>query len=60
MEVKEGGKGGRLIHILRTTNTIDDVSVGEIAKGHPYAGADRSDIHDAIHSCCQILSLSDS
>jgi hypothetical protein len=48
VEITEGGKAGRLVDVLRTTNTIDDVSVATIPGGHNYAGAERSDVHGAI------------
>lgn len=46
VRLTNGGKAGRLIDVLRTTNTIDTIGVGSIDGGHNYTGAERSDIHD--------------
>jgi len=48
VELTGGGTAGKLVDVLRSTNTIDDVSVGTIDGGHNYSGAERSDIHAAI------------
>jgi len=48
VKITEGGKSGRLVDVLRTTNTIDDAIAGTIPGGHNYAGAERSDVHGAI------------
>ncbi len=40
------GKKGKLATVLRTTNTVDTTSVSAPG-GHPYAGAEHSDIHGA-------------
>jgi hypothetical protein len=48
VEITEGGKSGRLVDVLRTTNTVDDVSVASIPGGHNYVGVERSDVHGAI------------
>ena len=45
VELTEGGKSGRLIDVLRTTNTVDTALVGEIKGGRDYIGAERSDVH---------------
>lgn len=47
VKMTHGGKRGRLVDILRTTNTVDNVSGYSIPNGHPYIGAERSDIHGA-------------
>lgn len=48
IEITDGGMGGRLVDVLRTTNTVDNVAVDEIPGGHNYAGVERSDVHGAI------------
>lgn len=48
VELSEDGKSGKLVDVLRSTNTVDNVPVGTITGGHNYAGAERSDIHGAI------------
>mmetsp|Transcript_10914 Transcript_10914/g.19084 ORF Transcript_10914/g.19084 Transcript_10914/m.19084 type:complete len:597 (-) Transcript_10914:160-1950(-) len=48
VELTDDGKAGKLVGVLRTTNTIDTVPVGEIVGGHNYEGAERSDVHGAI------------
>jgi hypothetical protein len=48
VELTDGGKSGKLINVLRTTNTVDDFSAYNIPGGHPYTGAERSDIHAAM------------
>lgn len=40
------GKYGKLATVLRTTNTVDDTPVSAPG-GHPYVGAEHSDIHGA-------------
>jgi len=44
------GEMGKLVDVLRATNTIDDHPVvpGSIVGGHDYTGAERSDVHGAI------------
>ncbi len=44
------GKSGKLVDVLRTTNTVDNVknSEGRTAGGHDYIGSERSDVHYAI------------
>lgn len=50
VELSGNGKTGRLVSVLRSTNTIDTVQAGSAASsgGHTYTGAERSDIHAAI------------
>jgi len=49
VEITEDGKSGRLVGVLRTSNTVDDVPAGTMDGGHGYTGAERSD--------CDLLSL---
>ena len=46
VELLDGGASGRLASVLRTTNTVDTSAVAAPG-GHPYEGAERSDIHAA-------------
>lgn len=48
VEITENGRSGRLVDVLRTTNTVDTVPVGTISGGHDYTGVERSDIHNVI------------
>jgi hypothetical protein len=48
VELSEDGKSGRLVDVLRSTNTVDTVVVGTITGGTNYAGLERSDVHGAI------------
>ena len=48
VEITEGGRSGRLVDVLRSSNTIDTVTVNDMPGGHAYTGAERSDIHGAI------------
>lgn len=48
VKITNEGKSGRLVGVLRSTNTVDTVPVGSIPGGHDYIGAERSDIHGAI------------
>lgn len=48
VELTEGGRSGRLVDVLRATNTIDNVPVGTIVGGHNYTGVERADVHGAI------------
>lgn len=48
VKITEGGKSGRLIAVLRATNTIDTAPVGTILGGFNYTGAERSDVHHAL------------
>jgi hypothetical protein len=45
VEVTKNGKAGKLVGVLRATNTVDTVPVGTIPGGHDYTGAERSDVH---------------
>jgi hypothetical protein len=46
IEILDNGASGRLVGVLRTTNTIDTAPVS--AKGgHSYSGKEHSDIHGA-------------
>ena len=47
IEVSDEGNTGKLIDVLRTTNTIDTAPVGIILGGHSYKGLERSDVHAA-------------
>lgn len=46
VELTDGGASGKLVGVLRTTNTVDNVNSGA-PNGHPYTGAEHSDIHAA-------------
>ncbi|MCQ8186228.1 hypothetical protein [Parvularcula maris] len=46
VELLNGGSSGRLVGVLRSTNSVDD-SPQNAPGGYPYAGAERSDIHGA-------------
>lgn len=48
VEITEDGKAGKLVGVLRSTNTVDNVPVGSITGGYNYTGTERSDIHGAI------------
>jgi len=48
VEITEGGRSGRLVDVLRSSNTIDDYTPGGIPGGHLYTGIERSDVHGAI------------
>ena len=48
VKIIKGGRSGRLVAVLRTTNTVDTVPVGTIPGGHIYTGTERSDVHNAI------------
>ena len=45
--IMEDGKTGKLVEVLRSTNTVDTVTGFSVPGGHPYIGAERSDIHAA-------------
>ena len=48
MELLEDGKTGRMVGVLRTTNTIPDrvaVDDSTFPGGTAYAGMERSDVH---------------
>lgn len=44
VELTDGGKSGKLVGVLRTTNALDNAPY-VTAGGHPYVGAERSDMH---------------
>jgi hypothetical protein len=50
VKLLEGGRSGRLVDIIRTTNMVrDSVAVASIAPGgHQYVGSERSDIHGIL------------
>jgi hypothetical protein len=48
VELLDNGKSGKLVDILRSTNMVDNVSVGNIVGGTNYTGTERSDVHSAI------------
>lgn len=47
VELLDNGASGRLVTVLRSTNVVD--TSGAVAPGgHPYTGAERSDVHGAV------------
>jgi len=46
IQLRQGGKSGKLLTVLRSTNTVDNAPVSAPG-GHPYDGAERSDVHGA-------------
>jgi hypothetical protein len=48
VELTDDGMSGKLVDVLRSTNTVDTVPVGTIPGGRDYTGAERSDVHGAI------------
>lgn len=46
VELLEGGRSGRLVGVLRSSNTVATNTVSAPG-GYPYTGAERSDIHGA-------------
>ena len=42
------GKFGKLVDVLRTTNTVDTFTPTSTPGGHVYQGAERSDVHGSI------------
>lgn len=46
IELSDGGASGRLVGVLRSTNTVA-TSTASTPGGHPYSGAERSDVHAA-------------
>ena len=46
IQLRQGGKSGKLLTVLRSTNTVDNAPVSAPG-GYPYAGAERSDVHGA-------------
>ena len=47
VELLSNGKSGRLVSVLRSSNTVDNATPSAPG-GHPYSGAERSDVHGAI------------
>ncbi|MDH4049140.1 MAG: hypothetical protein OEW68_16680 [Gammaproteobacteria bacterium] len=45
VRLKQGGKTGKLVGVLRATNTIDTAPAGAPPGGHPYTGQERADMH---------------
>jgi hypothetical protein len=45
IELTRGGASGRLVGVLRATNTVDTASV-DAPGGHAYTGREHSDVHD--------------
>jgi len=48
VEITEGGKSGKLVAVLRTTNRLDVSVINTIVGGHDYDGVERSDVHGVI------------
>jgi len=48
VEISEDGSSGRLVDVLRTTNTVSDQYNGVPPGGLPYDGDERSDVHGTI------------
>jgi len=48
VEITNDGKSGKLVDVLRTTNTVDDHIVSGMTGGFNYQGVERSDVHGAI------------
>ena len=48
VKIMRGGRLGKLVDVLRTTNHLDKHTIGNIPGGHPYSGIERSDVHAAI------------
>jgi hypothetical protein len=46
IELTDSGSSGKLVGVLRTTNTLDNAPVSAPG-GHAYIGAERSDVHGA-------------
>ena len=46
VELLDGGASGRLVGVLRTTNTVDDTQASAPG-GYAYSGAEHSDVHAA-------------
>ena len=46
IQLRQGGKSGKLLTVLRSTNTVDNAPVSAPG-GHLYDGAERSDVHGA-------------
>lgn len=47
VKITNNGKSGKLVDVLRSTNTVDNVTGFSVPNGHSYGGAERSDIHAA-------------
>ena len=47
VELSDDGAGGRLVGVLRSSNTLDTAE-GGAPGGHAYTGAERSDVHGAV------------
>ncbi|CZF85663.1 hypothetical protein [Grimontia marina] len=47
IEVLNDGESGRLLGVLRSTNTVDN-SMAPAPGGYPYSGREHSDVHGAI------------
>eukprot|EP00808_Paulinella_micropora_P022730 g60375.t1 len=45
IELSKDGKSGKLVDVLRSTNTVDTVTAFQIPGGVNYAGKERSDVH---------------
>lgn len=48
IELTEGGKMGKLVDVLRATNTVSDGVAVAPGGGHSYLGSERGDVHGAI------------
>jgi hypothetical protein len=48
IELLDGGKTGKLVDVIRTTNTNDGSPSIMISGGSNYTGVERSDIHQAL------------
>ena len=46
VELLDDGASGRMVGVLRSTNTVDTSDV-DVPGGYAYTGAERSDIHGA-------------
>ena len=47
IELTEGGKMGKLVDVLRATNTVTDSVTVAPGGGHSYSGSERGDVHRA-------------
>ena len=47
IELTDGGKSGKLVSVLRTTNTTDDAPYDTFSGGVQYTGSEHSDVHGA-------------
>mmetsp|Transcript_27182 Transcript_27182/g.32137 ORF Transcript_27182/g.32137 Transcript_27182/m.32137 type:complete len:626 (-) Transcript_27182:326-2203(-) len=48
VKITNGGRSGKLVDVLRSTNVVDNVTAFSLPGGLSYTGAERSDIHSAI------------